>query len=138
MLHTTTTTRLFQLMAIALLFITAIAQANTLEDITFSALPGNRVDIVLTTSEPIENPGSFSTDHPARIAIDLPDTQSGLQSKTKAIGVGVARSVTAIEARDRTRVVINLLSPVAHEIYTRDGKIIVKQALRKSRPAFKA
>ncbi len=121
----TMTRKLFQLTLFMLLCQTSIVQANTLEDISFSALPGDRLDIVLKTSEPIENPGSFSTDHPARIAVDLPNTTSALESKTKPIGVGVARSVTAIEARDRTRVVINLLSPVPHEIYTRDGNIVI-------------
>ena len=32
------------------------ALANQLQDISFSALPGNRVEIVLTTSEPVANP----------------------------------------------------------------------------------
>jgi len=102
----------------------ASAWAATLQDIGFSALPGNRVEVVLTLDQPVQ-PTSFTTDNPARIVLDLPDTTSALGSKTKSIGVGVARSVTAIQAKDRTRVVINLLDAVAHDIQTHGNQVVV-------------
>ncbi|MCB1802250.1 MAG: type IV pilus secretin PilQ [Gammaproteobacteria bacterium] len=99
--------------------------ANQLQDISFSALPGNRVEIVLTTSEPVGEPGSFTTDNPARIAIDLANTSSALSQKVTPVSIGMARSVTAIEAGDRTRVVINLLEQVTHEIRAEGNKVYV-------------
>ncbi len=101
------------------------ALANQLQDISFSALPGNRVEIVLTTSEPVGQPASFTTDNPARIAIDLANTTSSLEQKVTPVAIGLARSVTAIEAGDRTRVVINLLEQVSHEIRTEGNRLIV-------------
>ncbi len=101
------------------------ALANELQDISFSALSGNRVEIVLTTSEPTAEPASFTTDNPARIAIDLVNTTSSLEQKVTPVAIGMARSVTAIEAGDRTRVVINLLEQTAHEIRTEGNKVIV-------------
>lgn len=101
------------------------ALANQLQDISFSALPGNRVEIVLTTSEPVGQPTSFTTDNPARIAIDLANTTSSLEQKVTPVAIGLARSVTAIEAGDRTRVVINLLEQVSHEIRSEGNKLIV-------------
>ncbi|MCB1819007.1 MAG: type IV pilus secretin PilQ, partial [Gammaproteobacteria bacterium] len=101
------------------------ALANQLQDISFSALPGNRVEIVLTTSEPVSQPASFTTDNPARIAIDLVNTTSSLEQKVTPVAIGLARSVTAIEAGDRTRVVINLLEQVSHEIRSEGNKLIV-------------
>jgi type IV pilus assembly protein PilQ len=98
------------------LFLATSAWANTLQDISFSALPGNRVEITLKLAEPIADPASFATDNPARIAIDLPDTTSALAHKVTPIAVGAARSVTAIEAKDRTRVVVNLLDSVDHQV----------------------
>ncbi len=98
------------------------AWANTLKDVSFSSMPGNQVEVTLTLSEPIDQPSSFSTDNPARIAIDLPNTKSEAP-KVTPIAVGAARSVTAIEASDRTRVVINLLSAVDHQIRT-DGNLV--------------
>jgi type IV pilus assembly protein PilQ len=101
------------------------ALANQLQDISFSALPGNRVEIVLTTSEPIGEPSSFTTDNPARIAIDLAGTTSALEQKVTPVAIGMARSVTAIEAGDRTRVVVNLLENVPHEIRTEGNQLFV-------------
>jgi len=100
------------------------AWANTLKDVSFSAMPGNRVEVTLTLSEPISEPSSFSTDNPARIAIDLPGTTSEAP-KVTPVAVGAARSVTAIEASDRTRVVINLLSSVDHQIRTDGNQVRV-------------
>jgi type IV pilus assembly protein PilQ len=101
------------------------ALANQLQDVSFSALPGNRVEIVLTTSEPVSEPESFTTDNPARIAIDLANTSSALAQKVTPVAIGMARSVTAIEAGDRTRVVINLLEQVTHEIRSEGNRLVV-------------
>jgi type IV pilus assembly protein PilQ len=106
-------------------FQNSAALANTLEEIDYSVLTGGSVRITLKTSEPVSDPSSFATDNPARIAIDLPNTKSGLAVKTKTIGSGVARSVTAIEAGDKTRVVINLLDTVPFEISSDGNQILV-------------
>lgn len=107
--------RLLAWLTLLVLGTVSTAWANTLQEVSFSAMPGNRVEVVLTLSEPIAEPSSFSTDNPARIAIDLPDTNSEVPRVTP-VAVGAARSVTAIEAGDRTRVVINLLAAVDHQI----------------------
>ena len=120
-----TSTRFLGLVMSLWLVVTGFARANELTDISYSTLPGNRVEIVLTLAEPIEKPNSFTTDNPARIAIDLPGTSSALASKTKNIGVGVARSVIAIEGQDRTRVVVNLLDLVPHEIAARGNQLVI-------------
>ena len=101
------------------------ALANQLQDVGFSALPGNRAEIILTTSEPIGETTSFTTDNPARIAIDLLNTSNALEQKVTPVSIGMARSVTAISAGDRTRVVINLTETVSHEIRTEGNRLIV-------------
>jgi len=101
------------------------ALANTLKDINFSALPGNRVQVTLMLDEPVGKPSSFSTDNPARIAIDLENTSSALPKKSKTIGIGMARSVTAIEAGNKTRVVLNLVSAVSHSVRSENNLVIV-------------
>lgn len=101
------------------------ATANTLENITYSILSGDRVQVVLETSEPVAEPVSFSTDNPARIAVDLPNTRNGLQKKTRTISSGIARSVTAIEAGGKTRVVVNLLNKAPYDLRTEGNRIIL-------------
>ncbi|MBV1875589.1 MAG: type IV pilus secretin PilQ, partial [Cycloclasticus sp.] len=51
---------------------------------------------------------SFSTDNPARIAIDLLGVSNGVGKTTIPINIGKAVSVRALEAGGRTRVVLNL------------------------------
>ena len=99
--------------------------ANTLQDISYSALPGNKLQIVLTTAAPPAEPLSFTTDNPARIALDFADTQSGLNNKNIAVGVGLVRSINAVEAGDRTRVVVNLIDSAPHFIQTSGNQVIV-------------
>ncbi len=103
----------------------SVLWANELRDISFVTLPGNRVQVVMILAEPIAVPSFFSTDNPARIAIDLPGTRSLLKRKVMPIGVGAVRSVAAVEAADRTRMVINLIEPVPHQVRSQDKRLLV-------------
>jgi type IV pilus assembly protein PilQ len=97
--------------------------SNSLEDISFNTLPGNRLQIALRMAEPATTPLSFTINDPARIALDLLETQNNLAQKTLPIGLGLARSIMTAEAKGRTRVVLNLaqLVPYSTEI---DGNTI--------------
>ncbi len=106
----------------------ATAQApaiNTLQEITYAGLPGNRVQVTLTMSQAVANPASFTIDNPARIAFDLPATKSGLSKRSQSIGIGPASSVTAIEVKGRTRVVLNLDKMVPYQTRADGNKIVV-------------
>ena len=86
-----------------------------LEDVTFSTLAGNRVQVEFVMSAPVHEPRSFTTDTPARIALDFPNTTSNLTKKTQAIGVGAVRGVAAVQGKDRTRVVVDLVKMVPYQ-----------------------
>lgn len=117
-------------LALASLFVAALlaapAQAaQSLQSWDFSTLPGNKVQIKLgVVGEEKPNMLSFSTDNPARIALDFPDTASTLPRK-KDIGVGVVRSINAVESRGRTRIVINLDKMVPYETRVEDGAVYI-------------
>jgi len=102
---------------------TVSAAGNVLKEISFSALPGNQVEIVMTAEGPLDEPKVFTTDNPPRIAMDFFGMTSGLARKTQAIGVGMVRSVTAIEAGERTRVVVSLIKQVANNIEVDGNKL---------------
>lgn len=99
--------------------------AATLDNISYSTLPGNKVLVRLNMSGDVGDPISFTTDDPARIALTFSDTTSKLAKKNQPIGVGVARSVTAVEAGGRTRVVLNLVRLVPYNIEKRDNSILI-------------
>ena len=111
------------LLALTTLFSSALTAA-TLDNISYTSLPGNRVQVKLKLSAPVESaPLSFTIDNPARIAIDLPGTTLNLKDRTQRIGVGNAESVTAVEAENRARVVVNLGQLVPYDIET-NGNVI--------------
>jgi type IV pilus assembly protein PilQ len=107
------------------LVIQAADAANTLESVDVGSLPGNKVQVILKMSEPAEQPLSFTIDNPARIALDLPDTRNGLGKAAKPIGVGLAKSLTAVEAQGRTRVVLNLVEMAPYETRVEGNMIVV-------------
>ena len=80
-----------------------VVQAVTLEDISYSVLPGERVQLKIELSEAMQGePLSFTIDNPARIALDFPNTSLGSgASKNQSIDVGVAHSVSAVETLAR-------------------------------------
>ena len=101
-------------------------QVRSLDNIDVLALPGNKVQVKLSTSGvgSIQSPKSFTTGKPARIALDLVNMTSSV-SKRLPIGVGVATSINAIEAKGRTRIVMNLTKLVPYEVRVDGGDIYV-------------
>ena len=103
----------------------AQAQDATLDNMSFAQLPGNRVRVELTLSRAVEDPLSFAIDSPARIALDFPSVKLNLAKRTENIGVGMARSITAVEASGRTRVVLNLIKLVPYELVTSGNRVMI-------------
>lgn len=118
--------RLFGLMALLVLALSsAEAAQNSLKNVTFNALPGNDVQVILEMENPVTEPNTFSTDNPARIALDFPDTVNMFGQKNQPVGVGSVKSITAIEASGRTRVVVNLVSAVDYDMQVDGSKVLV-------------
>lgn len=102
------------------------AQAGvSLDDISYSALPGDRVQVELKLSDRVDEPLSFAIDNPARVALDLPGVRLNLPRKTADINVGMARSVTAVEAAGRTRVVLNLVKLVPYSLKVSGNSVLL-------------
>ena len=118
--------RLMVLLLMMSAFNVAWAQAdNALIDVGYSSLPGERVMIRLEFEKSPNQPASFTIDNPARIAFDMPGVTTKLARKTQTIGVGAARSVSAVEAKGRTRVVFNLISLVPYEAKIEGNALVV-------------
>ena len=127
--------RLAQITGLGVLAIAAaslvMAQANaqdagnSLEDITAQALPGNKVELVLTLSGPAPEPLAFTIDQPARIALDLADTSLGMDSRRTEVSIGALDTVLAAEAGGRTRVVLNLDDLVGYQTRVAGNTVVV-------------
>jgi len=95
---------------------TAYAAVNNIEEISYSTLPGNRLQINIRLTDASEKPLSFNIDNPARIAFDFKDTKSKLPKRKQQVGIGVAQSLTAVTVRDKTRVILNLSETVPYDV----------------------
>jgi type IV pilus assembly protein PilQ len=152
--HTNTITKLLfrtlMVLFTGAVFSASLPAATTLDKISYSSLPGDRVQVNMEFSEPLsEKPVNFTIDNPARIAVDLPDVELNLAEKSQTIGVGMAHSVVAVEAGGRTRVVVNLVHPVSYDIDLQGNLVVMTLgtgtgvataggAMSSSRPASRA
>src|SRR5690606_13421242 len=82
--------------------------AANLQGLDVASLPGDRVELKLSFDEPVTAPRGYTIEQPARIALDLPGVANKLGTKNRELGSGNARSLSIIEANDRTRMIINL------------------------------
>ncbi len=83
--------------------------ANTLDNISFAPLSGDSVQVRMHLSGAAPMPGTFTIDNPARLVVDLPDTQLGSVPRHQTVGLGLTRSVQTVSAGGRTRVVFNMV-----------------------------
>ncbi|MBF6042416.1 type IV pilus secretin PilQ family protein [Pseudomonas sp. P154a] len=116
--------------------------ASNLKALDVAALPGDRVELKLSFDGPPPVPDGYTTEQPARIALDLPGVVSQLKSKTRDLGGGNARSATVVEANDRTRLIINLtqLTPYNARVEGNNLLVVVGQGAnsKASKPAARA
>ncbi|WP_092025550.1 type IV pilus secretin PilQ [Marinobacter zhejiangensis] len=110
--------------AVAMGLLSGLAHAVTLEDVSFSSLPGDRTEVTLKFDGQPPEPTGYTIERPARIAVDLRDTQSGLDSRSVPLGNGNTQSMTVVEADDRTRLIFNLAELQPYTT-TRTGDSIV-------------
>ncbi len=118
------------LMAIALALAAPLAWAqgaakNVVESISFSSIQGGKILVKVGMKEPLAAlPQSFAVTNPARIAIDLPDTTSGLAKTQVEAGEGDLKSVSVVQTANRTRLVMNLARSLTYTAAL-DGKLLV-------------
>lgn len=90
------------------------AGGSTLKDISYSTSPSGNVQLHLNFAGAVPQPRIFTTDNPARIALDFSDTDTTAQRHT-AIGQGAVSGVSAVSAGGRTRVIVELMQSVPYQ-----------------------
>jgi len=90
-------------------------EGNRLQDIQVQSMSGQRIELTLIMSDTAPEPLAFTIENPARIALDLPNTALGLQSRRTDVNLGPLDTVLTAEANGRTRVVLNLDTMVPYE-----------------------
>ena len=103
----------------------SVVSAATLKDISYASLQGNRMEVRLKFDGTPPQVKGYSIEKPARIALDLLDARSGLTSKYHNLGTGNARSITVVEAKDRTRLIINLAELQSYDTQVQNNDLVI-------------
>lgn len=115
-------------LALLLLLTAATGQAATLQDVDYTALPGNAVQITFNLDEPVAAPRTFKTENPARIALDFIGVRNGLAERAVDIGEGVVEGVSTAEAGGRTRAVLRLSQLTPFDVQVQGNQVFVTVA----------
>ncbi|MEK6551619.1 MAG: type IV pilus secretin PilQ [Pseudomonadota bacterium] len=91
-----------------------MASTNTIDEVLYAKLPGDRVQLTLRMSGPPPEPSAFTITKPARISLDFPGVRVALPKKHLAIKEGALSSLTAVDGDGRARIVLSLIKPVAY------------------------
>jgi type IV pilus assembly protein PilQ len=110
---------------LGLIFMGTVQAENVLEDLTYTAQPGGKVEITLRFAEAVTTPQAFTTESPPRIALDLADTRNGLSQRRIEVGAGATAGISAVEAAGRTRLVVDLFRPASYETRINGKELIL-------------
>ena len=121
------------LLCISLLGLSLLAHAeeqpdlvNKIENIQFSSLPGGKMVILLKTTQPMANPpAGFTLNSPPRIALDFPKIGSLLAKDLIKVDQGPLKSISVAQAKDRTRMVLNLTKSTQHVATVKKNEVTI-------------
>ncbi len=115
---------LFFGLALGFLLSSELFAAN-IQGIGFTPLPGGEVEVAIKLDGPTD-PQIFSTENPARIALDFADTKLAVKNRAINVGTGATKTITAVEAGNRSRVVIDLFRASGYETRLDGNTLVVR------------
>ncbi|MGB5488833.1 MAG: type IV pilus secretin PilQ family protein [Lysobacterales bacterium] len=114
-------------LALALLVIPALP-AWASSEVTATNYSSNAAgDVVITLSTDGDDPNVsvFATESPARIVLDLADTNSQVDANPVTIGIGAVQKFTTLAAGGRTRVMVDLSKLVTYDYQSGNGQVVL-------------
>jgi len=104
----------------------ASSNTNQVESIDFSSQPGGKVVVKITLKQDVAlPPAAFTTNSPPRVALDFVNVGNGLPKSTINAGDSLLRSMSAAQAGNRTRVVLNLSKPATYSTSVEGRNVFV-------------
>lgn len=102
--------------------------ATSLKNIDYQNLSNNRLQVVLTFSQPVSTIKSFDTASPARVILDFFNAKSSLTQAQQTVDQGQLNSISAVEADDRLRVMLDLEHQAKYTVKKNGNKVIITLA----------
>ncbi len=115
------------LTASLLLLSSAHAQtANSIDAINVSNQGAGQLAVRVTFREPLANPpAGFSVNNPPRIALDLPNVSNNMGKNLIEANDGDLRTINVVQGSNRTRVVLNLIKPLAYTTQIEGNTLLI-------------
>ncbi|HSM28720.1 MAG TPA: AMIN domain-containing protein, partial [Thioalkalivibrio sp.] len=108
-----------------LLLGSANVSAQELQEVRAATLGSDQTQVSLRFSDAPPDVNIFVIDSPPRIALDLPGVSNAIASRVTEFNMGTLLSVTAVEAGDRTRVILNLARSADYQSRIEGSDLIV-------------
>lgn len=113
-------------MGLCMLMSTVLVHAQSvIEAVTGSVQGGVEVVRIELSKAPTAVPNGFSIQSPARIALDFPGVSNGTGKSNVEVNQGNLRSISVVQAGDRTRVVLNLKQAAAYKTEIQGKSVLV-------------
>ncbi len=104
---------------------TPTAPLNAIESLQYSQQGGETLVKIQLKDTLTAAPNGFVVSNPARVALDFPATANGLGKNTDIINQGDLSSINIVQVGDRTRLVLNLLRPLAYTTRIEGKELLV-------------
>jgi type IV pilus assembly protein PilQ len=99
---------------------------NEIQSVDFTSLSGGRVNVRIVLKEGLSAPPpGFALNSPARIALDFARTANGLNKSSITVDQGVLKTLSLAQAKDRTRMVLNLTKNVGYNTTVSGNEVLI-------------
>jgi type IV pilus assembly protein PilQ len=113
-------------LATSLMLAALAAQAQSAIEAVSGSIQGGVEVVKIDLTQPLAAiPTGFSIQSPARIALDFPGISNAMGRSTIEINQGNLKSVSVVQAGDRTRVVLNLKQATAYKAQLQGKSLLV-------------
>lgn len=102
----------------------SVANAQELQDIRFSELPGDRFEVRMDFDVIPAEPTGYTIEQPARIVLDFSDVENKLAQRKYPLSFENAKSAVVLSSNDRTRLILNLAGLTTYSTRV-DGNVFV-------------
>lgn len=117
-------------LGLALLVLPAFSAwaASEVTSANYSSNAAGEVIITLSTSGDDPQVSVFATENPARLILDLADTDSQVDAAPVSVGIGSVQKFTTLGAGGRTRVMVDLSDMVSYDYTSSNGNVVLSMA----------
>ncbi|MFC1720594.1 AMIN domain-containing protein, partial [Pseudomonadota bacterium] len=102
-----------------------VLAASNVTGIDHASTGDGGVEIALRTDGDTPQVSVFATENPARIVLDLADTENRAGSESVFVGMGPVQQYSAMGAGGRTRLVVDLSQSSAYDYRVEDGHVFL-------------